>query len=229
MAVAAKSSRGLPLKPGQLFPKPEVDINLLIRRTIERPRLRLRRPATRLRVITKQHQLRMPILLTLLRKNLRPLLLHVVKHRRNQMSIAVFACGRGNVAAKPTASAGSAVEPPPPGKEPTQGSYAPVMGWMTSSNKRTPTIPKPPPPPNPKPPPPPESSLRSSTSLLMLPGVHSISNLLPCICWSNTTMPLAGFEDRQFRVPSGSPPAVLLSSHQWKSSPHISPEICPAS
>lgn len=84
---------GAPAEPPQVLPEPEVDVDLLIRGTVERPCRCLRGATTRVGRIAKEHQFRVTILLTLLCKNLRPLLLHIVEHDRDQVRIAVLSGG----------------------------------------------------------------------------------------------------------------------------------------
>src|SRR5665213_2044927 len=88
--IRLRKVRGASAKAPQVVPEPEIDVNLLIRRAVERPRRSLRRPAAGVGRIAKQHQLRMTVLLTLLLENLRPLLLHVVEYGRNQVRIAIL-------------------------------------------------------------------------------------------------------------------------------------------
>ncbi len=75
----------------QLIPEAQIDIDLLVLRTVKRSRRRLRRPAPGVSRPPIQHQLRMTIRLPHLLEDAGPRLLRIVQHKRDQLHILILA------------------------------------------------------------------------------------------------------------------------------------------
>src|SRR5882757_1132006 len=89
--IRLRELAGATAKPRQLIPEAQVDVHLLVGWTVKRSRRRLSRPASRLRIAAKEDQLRMAIVpARLLWQNRRPLLLHIVEHKRDKLRRAVL-------------------------------------------------------------------------------------------------------------------------------------------
>src|SRR5437868_3491325 len=74
----------------QLIHEAEVDVYLLVRRTVKRTGRRLRHAATRLCEIAKEHELRIVIPRAHRRQELWPDVLHVVEHEGDEFDFLVL-------------------------------------------------------------------------------------------------------------------------------------------
>ncbi len=158
-----------PPKLPQFVPEAEVDVHLHVLRAVERSGRRLCLAATRVRLSSVEHNVRLAVRDTLRRQRLAA---RTSAHPRSQTRSV------GHRGPRPASEAAAALAAPaawsaPPVLKNAPRKLCPVSTLITSSTRK-PTIPSPPPP-KPKPPPPPLLSLRSSISLLKPPGCHSIS------------------------------------------------------
>src|ERR1700693_3106229 len=81
---------GGPDAMSQFVIEPEINVYLLISRTVKRTACGLRQAASGIDPVPEQHQLRMPVGHTLLAQNLRPGLLRVVQYEGNKLHDGLF-------------------------------------------------------------------------------------------------------------------------------------------
>src|SRR5579864_1337825 len=88
--VGLRKFSGCPKALFQFVIEPEIDVYLLIFRTVKRTASGLRQAASGIDSVPEQHQLRMPVGHTLAAQNLHPGLLRVVQYEGNKLHEGLF-------------------------------------------------------------------------------------------------------------------------------------------